>query len=1065
MAVIRPIQANQGLDTGAGSRPSTRIDDSVGQGLRQFGGAAQQAGNTLAQIELAQERAKMQAQEFRANQEFQRFGDDIAKEFADFEVNMDPSGEGFTEKVSSTFNEKAESFIKGVPEGLQPKFSELLKTSRESWINQASAKEADQRTSWYRKGVSDTQERLATQVVQNPNLYRAALDEGYRTIEASGLPETEKQALREGWAGVLQGAKAENYLRTQPEKLAGIDPGNSNAARLVRSMISVESSGNPGAESSKGASGLMQVMPDTAREIAREIGDGNFPANDDDAAVKAYLKNPDISVRYGTHYLRKMIDAYDGDIEAALIAYNGGPQRADRWLNSGRDDSVLPQETSDYYKKVARAYQKTDASQIPERNIAIKPAQGVNINNVNPVVLGRWQQVQNLFGKQIAIKSGFRDPKTNEKVGGAKGSQHIHGAALDLDVSGLSKPERLELIRIASAQGFTGIGVYNNSLHLDIGPRRSWGPSYGFESVPGWASEAIAEHMQGKASPLAAQMGGQQGSIYLNPEFSDMPLDKRIALYDKAIAEMNQRQKAQDTANSAAYNEYKGSIELGIQTGDVTSETQILSDETLKDGDKATLLKAYRTANKDRDQSAAIINAIMNGQEVAINPFDPDQSKAGNKAFEEMLKTAGQDRAYNIAQTYVAATGHVPDKLVSALRANLNSTDQSNVLVGMQEAAKLRDMAGPALAQAPNGDELNKAAIAFEHYTNDLGYTPDEAAQRYLDANDPAKRREREALLETKGVKDILKNVDETDVRDIWDTFGPNSITGYDVGTNDGAKAVIVSAYKELFETALVESNGDEDLARKLAGDRFKRVYGPSTMMLTNDTITKYPPETVYPPGPDGSHEYIRNQAFKALEEDGYAGVQDIALEVDPDGLTEADIQAGRPPKYILHFKRDGYWFRHNLPFYAMPEEATANDMSENRKRMESNRAQELDRQTAIQTGKPAQSVLDEMAAAGQAADQMTQAPVLSRDESVKALVDVKGYSQQDAASIVDAVNALDATQPGSEKEKSAYAAYIAVARPAIERYNYDPEWSPDILRRLERLKNEAANQGGGGGF
>src|SRR5690606_6765912 len=48
----------------------------------------------------------------------------------------------------------------------------------------------------------------------------------------------------------------------------------------------------------------------------------------------------------------KMMNRYGGDKEAALIAYNGGAARADAWLRAGRDDSVIPKESADYYKKV-----------------------------------------------------------------------------------------------------------------------------------------------------------------------------------------------------------------------------------------------------------------------------------------------------------------------------------------------------------------------------------------------------------------------------------------------------------------------------------------------------------------------------------------------------------------------------------------------------------------------------------------------------------------------------------------------------------------------------------------
>jgi len=54
------------------------------------------------------------------------------------------------------------------------------------------------------------------------------------------------------------------------------------------------------------------------------------------------------------------------------------------------------------------------------------------------------------------------------------------------------------LIKYASALGYKGIGVYANSIHLDMGSRRYWGPNYRGNSLPGWARRAIRSHMSGR---------------------------------------------------------------------------------------------------------------------------------------------------------------------------------------------------------------------------------------------------------------------------------------------------------------------------------------------------------------------------------------------------------------------------------------------------------------------------------------------------------------------------------------------------------------------------------------
>lgn len=128
-----------------------------------------------------------------------------------------------------------------------------------------------------------------------------------------------------------------------------------------------------------------------------------------------------------------------------------------------------------------------------------------SVEGVNPSLIKRFRLVQDAFGKSIPVVSGFRDSATNAKAGGAKKSQHMSGNAIDLDVSDLSIEERKRLIETASANGITGIGVYENSLHFDLGGRRAWGPSRRRESVPAWAAASIARHESGAARPQGQQ--------------------------------------------------------------------------------------------------------------------------------------------------------------------------------------------------------------------------------------------------------------------------------------------------------------------------------------------------------------------------------------------------------------------------------------------------------------------------------------------------------------------------------------------------------------------------------
>ena len=105
---------------------------------------------------------------------------------------------------------------------------------------------------------------------------------------------------------------------------------------LVAAVIWAESSGDPNAVSKKGARGLMQLMPATAREL----GVGN-------------VLDPGQNVDGGSHYLRRMPDEHDGDLSLALAAYNAGPDAVRKY------GGVPPyRETRDYVGRVLRVYER-----------------------------------------------------------------------------------------------------------------------------------------------------------------------------------------------------------------------------------------------------------------------------------------------------------------------------------------------------------------------------------------------------------------------------------------------------------------------------------------------------------------------------------------------------------------------------------------------------------------------------------------------------------------------------------------------------------------------------------
>lgn len=115
----------------------------------------------------------------------------------------------------------------------------------------------------------------------------------------------------------------------------GVDPD------LIRAQAYQESRGNQSAKSPVGASGVMQLMPDTAKWLNADA-DGNGSV---DLAE---------NIEAGVRYMRNLLRQYGGDTEKALAAYNWGSGRVDKAVRNYGDSWVdhLPAETSDYLKKI-----------------------------------------------------------------------------------------------------------------------------------------------------------------------------------------------------------------------------------------------------------------------------------------------------------------------------------------------------------------------------------------------------------------------------------------------------------------------------------------------------------------------------------------------------------------------------------------------------------------------------------------------------------------------------------------------------------------------------------------
>lgn len=115
------------------------------------------------------------------------------------------------------------------------------------------------------------------------------------------------------------------------------------SASLVISIIKTESGFNKNAVSNKGAVGLMQILPTTAKYIAEKLGYG----------AEFNLFEPETNIEFGVYYLKYLLDKFKSE-DIAICAYNAGEGTVLKWglLRGFSLDKIKYKETLNYYKKV-----------------------------------------------------------------------------------------------------------------------------------------------------------------------------------------------------------------------------------------------------------------------------------------------------------------------------------------------------------------------------------------------------------------------------------------------------------------------------------------------------------------------------------------------------------------------------------------------------------------------------------------------------------------------------------------------------------------------------------------
>jgi hypothetical protein len=921
--------------------------DYVGPAIQRAGGAIENLGGSVQNATDALRFQQQREQNFDAAANFQAFQNqqnDLARQAKE---NMPPGGGDTTAAFRTQYQKAANDFASTLTPEQRARFKPLIVNYEGQLTDSLGQHEyaEKQRYALVQEGDRvNANITLARNDPGNVDLQKKLMLQDQQRIDANPSlspiqKETAKHNLMAMYAAGINPALAQDG--SVVKNLFGVQ-GYSSADDAWRRMhIAENASGNPAAVSSKGALGVVQVMPDTARATAKELGMANVAAMSDSQLHAYFAANPQANEQIGKAYFGKMLQRYGGDTQAAVIAYNAGPGVADDWLRKGRDNDVLPKETQGYVRKVlggdvgpsgpggAEAmvgqdvgiggdeaggktpFVNAQGQRYEAPQIVLKP--GADLTNLSPGAKG---MVQGILGDgmvpELKITAGYATG------GHVEHSQHYQGNAIDFNVAGWSDQQKAALISSAIAHGGRGIGIYpsGNSIHIDTRANPTfWGPSpagiykgASLDQAPAWAQPALAKLFKGGGGYVPDHY--QVASRYVEQRFSGLDPDS-VNKMANSLVDANNAFLTQAKADAAAMEQQRKAL---VDQYQYAARNGQLGESDIEQGWQNGTLKTYeeyssvRAARKEylteRDQGAGAVDQMFGANpKTDWNRFEDKDKKIAANAYTEIVR-ASPDKAIQAVDAIQRVSGIVPQPAANGMRQAIYGTDQNIAGQALQVAANLMTRNPNAFTGVEGGDAISKSAVAYRHYL-DQGTSTADAVRRVTEQNDPAYRSK--VVVKDADLKTFTDGITPATISHLYDQSPWLPLMGDPrVGVSPEQQGAITQDFKEVAEQFYRES-GDPALAMAQAKAQLDKVYGVTTAFGTA-TLTKYPVERSYPAISDGrdstGYEYVYRQASEAVKQATGKDIPatDIALLPMPQGETAQAFDAGKPAPYRLAY-------------------------------------------------------------------------------------------------------------------------------------------------------------------
>jgi hypothetical protein len=292
------------------------------------------------------------------------------------------------------------------------------------------------------------------------------------------------------------------------------------------------------------------------------------------------------------------------------------------------------------------------------------------------------------------------------------------------------------------------------------------------------------------------------------------------------------------------------------------------------------------------------------------------------------LKAREAERAFIREHEGIEPVSLLRPREADGLRGALLSTDPKKIMGAASLASNMLARHPDAFMGVTGKDSIEKEALKFRHYVDNLAMSGEEAANRLVMERTPEHQAKVAAKVKSEDVNAIVSK--QLSVADIEKAFDPSILPGRPkvgfvlegpTGLTQEGRAGMYGDYVELFREKYA-TEGDVETAKSLALAQLKIVWGTSSIN-GNDTVMRYPPEKA--PGMAGienAPEIVATQAIEAIRELTGDTVERGALRILPlPGLTASAFKSGQQVPYML-----GWTDKDGLPHWLPPGKAFAVD-------------------------------------------------------------------------------------------------------------------------------------------